>query len=122
MSATHEEYREAKQRCDVLVFIQGDVELEREEDEFVREVQDWNAGQYTESFQTPEELRDLLIRRLHELELAASWPWGGRLDYNSYSFRTRHGECRRVSRVADLTVYSPSFSPETSLSASTTLR
>ena len=70
VSATHEEYREAKQRCDVLVFIQGDVELEPEQKEFVREVQDWSAGQYTEPFQTPEELRDLLIHRLHELELA----------------------------------------------------
>jgi hypothetical protein len=70
LSATHEEYREAKVRCDVLVFVQRDIEREPEQDTFVQEAQSWNAGQYTEPFSTPEELRRLITRRLRELELA----------------------------------------------------
>lgn len=70
LSATHEEYREARERCDVLVFVQQGIELEPGQKAFVREAQDWSAGQYTEPFRTAEELRDLVTRRLHELELA----------------------------------------------------
>ena len=70
LSATHEEYREAKERCDVLVFIEHGAEREPPQDAFVREARDWNAGQYTEAYSTPEELRRLVTRRLRELELA----------------------------------------------------
>ena len=70
LSATHEEYREAKQRCDVLVFIEHGVERESEQDALVTEAQDWSAGQYTEPFTSTQSLRDVVTRRLHELELA----------------------------------------------------
>lgn len=71
LSATHEEYREAKGRCPVLVFVEQGVEREAEQEAFVREAQDWSAGQFTESFRTADDLRNLVTRRLHELALAS---------------------------------------------------
>src|SRR5688572_14483347 len=70
LSATHEEYKEAKERCDVLVFIQEGVERDSQQQAFVREAQGWSSGQYTESFHTAQDLRRLVTRRLRELELA----------------------------------------------------
>ena len=72
LSATHEEYREAKDRCDVLVFIQAGTQREPDQDRFIRETQDWEAGRYTESFSTPAGLRDSVIRAVHRLELSRS--------------------------------------------------
>lgn len=70
LSATHEEYREAKQRLDVLVFVERGVTFEPAQEEFVREVQDWARGHYTDEFSSPAELRDLVSRRLHELAMS----------------------------------------------------
>jgi len=71
-SATHEEYREARGRCPVLVFIQEEVYREPPQHAFVEEVRDWTAGHYTASFRTTEDLRDAVTRALHELELASA--------------------------------------------------
>lgn len=70
LSATHEEYHEARERRPVLVMVQDRVEREPEQDEFVREVQDWAQGHYTSSFADAERLRDNGVRALHDLELA----------------------------------------------------
>jgi hypothetical protein len=70
LSATHQEYREARDRGDVLVFIQDSVTREPLQEAFVREVQSWFGGQYTANFSTPDELHDGVIRALHELELS----------------------------------------------------
>lgn len=70
LSPTHEEYREAREHGDVLVFIQDGVTREPRQDEFVREVQAWSKGHYTGSFSTPEELQDGVIGALHELEIS----------------------------------------------------
>lgn len=70
LSATHEEYREAQERCRVFVFVQTGVEREPAEKEFLREVQAWSSGHYTENFSSPQELRDKVTRALHQLELA----------------------------------------------------
>lgn len=71
LSATHEEYREAKEEgCDVFAFIQEGVERGPDQRRFLREVQSWNSGVYTENFADPEELREGVIRMLHEHELA----------------------------------------------------
>lgn len=70
LSATHEEYREARERCRVLVFVQQGVDLETPQREFLREVQAWSSGHYTVNFSTSEELRDVVTRALHELELS----------------------------------------------------
>ena len=70
LSATHEEYREARERSPVLVFVQENVEREAAQDEFVREVQDWTSGQYTARFSTPDDLRVAVTRGLHQFELS----------------------------------------------------
>lgn len=69
LSATHEEYREARERCPVLVLVQRGVELEPAQQEFLREVQDWATGHLTAPFSDPEELRDAVTVALHDLEL-----------------------------------------------------
>jgi hypothetical protein len=70
LSATHEEYREAKERRPVLAFVQESAEREAAQQDFVRDVQDWNSGQYTAGFSIPEGLREAVIRGLHQLELS----------------------------------------------------
>lgn len=69
LSATHEEYREARDRCQVLVLIQRGVDLEPAQQEFLREVQAWATGHLTASFSDAEELRDATTVALHDLEL-----------------------------------------------------
>lgn len=70
LSATHEEYREAKERADVLVFAHATDTREPQQEEFLSEVRDWASGATTETYTSVEELEGLVIRRLHELELA----------------------------------------------------
>jgi hypothetical protein len=69
LSATHEEYREAKSRCPVVALVQRDVEREASQQEFIDEVRGWAGGALTGDFSTAEELKDAVTRALHELEL-----------------------------------------------------
>lgn len=69
LSATHEEYREARERCPVLVMVER-VEREEAQADFLNEVRNWAQGQYTESFAGPDQLRDAVTGALHSLELA----------------------------------------------------
>jgi hypothetical protein len=70
LSATHEEYREARESRPVLVFIQRGVAPEPRQLDFIREVQGWERGHYTADFADAEELRDRVTRALHEFTLA----------------------------------------------------
>lgn len=70
LSATHEEYREARDRCDVLAFVQDGVDRDPDQNPFVGEIQDWASGQYTSHITDPEQLRDGVTQALHQLELA----------------------------------------------------
>lgn len=69
-SATHEEYREAKERCPVLAFSQVGAEPEPAQQRFLDEVRAWAGGVLTGSFSSPEELGEGVTRALHELELS----------------------------------------------------
>ena len=69
-SATHEEYREAREHCPVLVMVQQGVEREDGQAGFLTEVRDWAQGHYTSSFTSADQLHDAAVRALHELELA----------------------------------------------------
>jgi hypothetical protein len=69
ISATHEEFREARGRKPVLVFLQtGDAEAAQAA--FIEEVSGWQGGQLRAPFATPEELRRQAARALHDYELA----------------------------------------------------
>lgn len=70
LSATHEEYREARERCPVLVFVQDGVEPEASQRAFLNEVQGWVGGHFTQRFTTSEVLRRAVTRALHQVELA----------------------------------------------------
>ncbi len=70
LSATHEEYHEARERMPVLAFVQEGVDREPSEAAMVDEVQGWSTGLFRSSFRTPEELQAKIIRGLHEWQLA----------------------------------------------------
>lgn len=70
ISATHEEYREAKDRRPVLAFVQEGVERDVRQAGFVQEVQDWQDGLFRQGFRTADALRDLITRDIHRYELA----------------------------------------------------
>jgi len=61
-SPTLEEYREAREKRDVLVFVQTGVTREPRQEQFVAEVLHWARGQFTGSFSSPEELQEQATR------------------------------------------------------------
>lgn len=70
LSATHEEYREARDTKPILAFIQAGVHRDPKQTAFVREVQDWAGGVHTRDFRTPEDLFDTIVGELHRFELS----------------------------------------------------
>lgn len=70
ISATHEEYREAKGRKPVIAFVQRGVEPDTRQEEFIREVQGWETGLFLGTFSTAKDLGTAIIRALHDYELA----------------------------------------------------
>jgi Domain of unknown function (DUF4062) len=72
LSATHEEYRDAKDHRPVIAFIQEGIDREPAQAEFVREVQDWSGGLLRSGFRTTKELRDAVTKALHRFELSAA--------------------------------------------------
>jgi hypothetical protein len=70
LSATHEEYREAKGRKPVISFVQDGVTRDPQQAEFVREVQGWEGGLFRGGFTSPSDLKISLTRALHDFELA----------------------------------------------------
>lgn len=69
LSATHEEFREAKGQKELLAFVEDVADREAAQDEFVREVQDWSGGVFTEFFGTAAALRQAVTRLLHQREV-----------------------------------------------------
>jgi hypothetical protein len=70
ISATHEEFREAKDRRPVIAFVQDVVSRDSDQTVFLQEVQNWETGLFRDAFSTPVQLRTLITRRLHEWEVA----------------------------------------------------
>jgi hypothetical protein len=70
LSPTHEEFREARERKPVLVFVQEGAEREAKQQEFVTEVQAWSDGYFRGSFRTVEELRGAVTRAIYDYVLA----------------------------------------------------
>ncbi|MDO8731447.1 MAG: DUF4062 domain-containing protein [Actinomycetota bacterium] len=70
LSATHEEYREARDSRPLLVFIQQGGSPEPKQAAFIEEVQAWERGSLTAPFGSTEGLRDAVTRALHEHVLA----------------------------------------------------
>ena len=70
LSATHEEYREARNRIPVLVLVESGMTPEPAQRAFLDEVQAW-AGHLLASYATAEELRTVLARALPGLGTSA---------------------------------------------------
>lgn len=70
ISATHEEWREAKDRRPIIAFVQEGITRESLQDEFMREVQDWTGGLFRGGFRNADDLRDKVTRAIHRLELS----------------------------------------------------
>lgn len=79
LSATHEEYREARGRGTVLAFVSRDAVFEPGEAGFAGEVREWQGGLFTDDFAGPEELRDKVTLALHNYEVRrAATPFDAR--------------------------------------------
>jgi hypothetical protein len=70
ISATHEEYREARGRKPVIAFVQKGISPEPAQAAFISEVQGWEGGLFRGEFDTPDDLRDGVIRALHDYTVA----------------------------------------------------
>ena len=70
LAPTHEEYREARERCPVLLFVEQGAKHEPAQQEFLREARGWTTGHYTASFSEADELRDAVTAALRDLELS----------------------------------------------------
>ena len=68
LSATHEEYREARESTPVLAFVHDGSAPTGDQADFVREVREWESGHYTGSFSDAAQLRDKVIRALFEFQ------------------------------------------------------
>jgi hypothetical protein len=86
LSATHEEYREARDTRPVIVFIEAGIEPEPAQTEFIMEVQGWERGHFSSEFDAPTDLRDKVIRALHDYALATE---SGPLDEGEFLERAR---------------------------------
>jgi hypothetical protein len=72
LSATHEEYRAAKERRPVIAFVQEGIHREPQQQDFVSEVQDWSGGLFRGGFHTADELRNSITQAVHRFELSAA--------------------------------------------------
>jgi hypothetical protein len=70
LSATHEEFQEARERKPVLVFVQEGVQRDPQQEAFIHEIQGWQNGYLRSGFTTAEELRDAVTRALVDHQLA----------------------------------------------------
>ena len=100
LSATREEYRDARGRKPILVFVEEGIP-DPDQAGFIEEAGAWAGGMHWVRYSTPGELRDLITRALHDFTLTrASVP----LDPAALAQRARDilGEdrCDRSSGVA----------------------
>lgn len=72
LSATHEEYREAKSKIPVIAFVQEGVQHKNEQAAFVKEVQGWEGGLFRGGFDIPENLKKKITRAIHEWQVSTA--------------------------------------------------
>ena len=72
LSATHEEYREARERRRVLAFVQQEVEHEPDQAALIREARQWETGNLTFDFVTKQDLQNAVTLALHREAVSAA--------------------------------------------------
>ncbi|WP_420139882.1 DUF4062 domain-containing protein [Sphingomonas sp.] len=70
LSATHQEYREARETKPVLAFVQQGISPGPEQAAFIAEVQAWEGGLFRGGFIGVDDLQDGVTRALHDVTLA----------------------------------------------------
>lgn len=70
LSATHEEYREARGTKPVIAFVQQGVTPDPQQADFIAEVQGWEGGLFRGGFDDPTDLQSGVIRALHDHTVA----------------------------------------------------
>ena len=70
LSATHQEYREARETKPVLAFVQQGISPGPEQTAFIAEVQAWEGGLFRGGFVGVDDLQDGVTRALHDVTLA----------------------------------------------------
>ena len=70
ISATHEEYREAKESHPILAFVQNGVSRNSDQLDFLNEVQSWEGGLFRTSFDTPKSLQAAITKAIHQWEVS----------------------------------------------------
>ena len=70
ISATHEEFREAKDRKDIVAFVQQGVTAEAKQRAFISEVQKWSSGHFTGTFRSPGDFRDQVTAAIRDYEVS----------------------------------------------------
>jgi hypothetical protein len=70
LSATHEEYREARGCKPVIAFVQESVARDPRQSEFLKEVQGWEGGLFRGGFASTDDLRIAVTRAVYDYALA----------------------------------------------------
>lgn len=70
LSATHEEFKEAQNRKEVIAFIEDVAHREDAQMTFLNEVQDWQGGLFTQTFSDASSLHRAVIKAMHDRLLA----------------------------------------------------
>jgi Domain of unknown function (DUF4062) len=90
LSATHEEYRAARESNKVLVFVEEGIQREPRQQEFLGEVQNWERGHLTKSFADTEDLQRMVVQALRAFEVGRA---GGVVD-DSQLLERAHAEVK----------------------------
>lgn len=69
LSATHEEYRDARGNRPVMAFVRADITPDSDQATFIKEVQGWESGLFRGSFSSPNDLRAAIIGAIHAWQL-----------------------------------------------------
>jgi hypothetical protein len=72
ISATHEEYREAKGTHPIIALVQENVKADTDQKKFMDEVQNWQAGLFRGGFDSPEKLKVIITLAIHEWQLSTA--------------------------------------------------
>jgi Domain of unknown function (DUF4062) len=96
LSATHEEYREARDTRPVLVFVESGVVRGPMQQAFLAEVEAWATGHFRTAYGDADQLLERVLRALHEHELAVA---AGPVDEESLVARA-HDVLRTPVRIS----------------------
>ncbi|MFZ2994606.1 DUF4062 domain-containing protein [Sphingobium sp.] len=72
ISATHQEYREARGTTPILAFIQQGIDAQPEQRAFIDEVQAWEGGLFRRGFNDVTDLHEAITQSLHDYIVATA--------------------------------------------------